>query len=554
MFDNIMKRLIKLYSDSDKMIIFGTRSLWYEIDIHPSIVKKRFAKFLGEERRSIRTRDEAIELLENLIKDIQHIIKIRMQETDSRLFIRQLQQMFSKVYKVYIDQKKARLEMKSMNIRDDDVIEMFEVNKQISKCLIDGISIWIENAILYQNISGDIHNHSNELDIGLFIDVYIYGVASMNFSLLHMAELKGFDAKEFYYGLDLTPNEDIPIQAYREHPVTYHNPIITGNQNNLYDDIELHNADNSLIGEKFKEKYSLSFLRYIAILHGLPEYGFKEYMTKDEFYIFINNLGIDDVNPEVIYDNLTLKKEDIATQLRDTDELIWTIETNEHRVSLKPFIKLESGDIMTTEKLIERAKHTWTSYLLNGGQIYSKNPMDDLLKAFQSRNDELANRLVNLLREILRKKYNSTIDEIEVPYSKIWGKRDINYGDFDLMFYSKEVNELFLIEAKYICDSLNSSGMVSDYDKMFRDKGYHFKCRRRYDLVIREPDKLKNYIGAEDEINVHFLFISSKPLEIELKDKDDIVTFLSLEMFDAYINGRYESEDGTRIIISTYRL
>lgn len=549
-----MKRLMKFYKDDETLMFVGTRSLWYELGIQPSVVKKRFVKYLGEEKREIRTRDEAIKLLTDLINKIQDSMKIRMQETDSRVFIGKLQMIFSRVYKIYVEQKETRIEMKSRNIRDGQAIEMFEVNKQISKCLIDGISVWIENAVLYQNLKEGTYNQSNKIDNELLLDAYIYGVASMNFSLLHMSELKGFGEKDFFYGLDVTPNEDIPLQAYRNHPVIYHNPIITGNQSNLYNDTELHYADDSEIGKMFKKKYGVSFLQYIAILHLLPACGFKDYMTKAEFSVFINNLRIDDVNSDVVYSNLTLKKEDVATHLRSNDEFIWTVETNENRVSLKPFIQLESGDIMTTIKLLERSKHTWSSYLLNGGQIYSKAPLDDLLKAFQSRNSELADRLVVILRDILRENFNGTFDEIEVPYSKIWGKREINYGDFDLMFYSKEVNELFLIEAKYICDSLNSSSMVSDYDKMFRNRGYHFKCRRRYNLVISEPDNLKNYIGAEGEVNVHFLFITSKPLEIELQEEDDIVTFLSLEMFDAYIKGRYESEDGERIIRPTYKL
>ncbi|MGJ9385479.1 hypothetical protein [Salipaludibacillus sp. CF4.18] len=102
---------------------------------------------------------------------------------------------------------------------------------------------------------------------------------------------------------------------------------------------------------------------------------------------------------------------------------------------------------------------------------------------------------------------------------------ETDYGDFDLMFYCEETNVLFLIEAKFIADSLNSSGIVSDYDKMFRKKGYYPKCRRRYDLVISEPEPLKKYIGIAGKVNVQFLFVSWKPLEIELQDKDGIVTF-----------------------------
>ncbi|MBE5102224.1 hypothetical protein [Priestia aryabhattai] len=555
MLNNMMKHLFKFFNDDETLVGFGTRSLWYNIGINPDVAKERFINYLGEEQRKIRTRDEAIEILDVLIKEIQSKMRDRMKKTDSRVFIAQLQNIFAKVYKVYIEQKEIRSKLKDMNIRDGAAIEIYDVNRQISKCLLDGISIWIENALLYENISDNEYEKVDKIDNELLIDTYIYGVASMNFSLLHMSKLKRFDEKEFFYGLDITPNEDIPLEAYRDHPVIYHNSIITGNQEHLYQDQEFKYADSMEIGISFKEKYGISFLSYMAILYGLPHYGVKEYMSKIEFTSLIDNLGIDGVNSELVYTNLTLKRSEVATHLKNDDEYIWTVETNEHRISLKPFIQLKSGYIMTNIQLLERAMNTWVSYLLNGGSVYVKNPADTLLKAFQSRNEQLGNRLVELLRDTLRANYKgTTFDEIEVPYSTIWGKREINYGDFDLMFYSKETNELFLIESKYICDSLNSSSIVSDYDKIFRDKGYHFKCRRRYDLVLNEPDPIKKHIGVQGEINVHFLFITSKPLEIELQDKDDIVTFVSLEMFDSYINGRYESEDGEKTIRPTYKI
>ncbi|PFE14043.1 hypothetical protein [Bacillus cereus] len=553
MFDNL-KRLLKFHNDEETVMWFGSRSLWYEIEINPNVVKKYFVEYLGEEQQKIRSRNEAIELLDNLIKEVQSKMKTRIEKTDSRVLIGQLQSIFTKVYRVYVEQKEDRSKLKSMNIHHGEALEIYEVNKQIAKCILDGTSIWIENTVLYQNLSDSVYNHKDEINVELLIDVYIYGVASMNFSLLHMSELKDFGAQEFFYGLDITPQEDIPIQAYRNHPVIYHNPIITGNQSNLYSNKELQHADSMEIGIQFKEKYGISFLSYIAILYGLSQFNLKEYISKDEFIKIIDNLGIKGVDANVVYNNLTLSRKNVATHLRLNDNYIWTVETNEHRISLKPFIQLDSGYIMTNIELLDRAMNTWISYLLNGGSVYTKNPTDDLLKAFQFRNEQLGERLVELLRNILRKNYNATFDEIEVLYSTIWGKKKINYGDFDLMFYSKEVNELFLIEAKYICDSLNSSSIVSDYDKMFRDKGYHFKCRRRYDLVISEPDKLKKYIGAEGEVKVHFLFITSKPLEIELQDEDDVVTFISLEMFDSYINGRYELEDGEKIIRPTYKI
>lgn len=151
--------------------------------------------------------------------------------------------------------------------------------------------------------------------------------------------------------------------------------------------------------------------------------------------------------------------------------------------------------------------------------------------------------LVDKIREMLNDVYTPKIDEKDVKYQRIFGERDINYGDFDVVYYSEQSKELFLIEAKYFSDSLNSSGLVTDYKKLFEKDGYYDHCRRRYDLVMSEPDKIKSFIGVDENISVHLIFLSSKPIELELQDTDKIVTFLSLGIFEKYIAGKLINED-----------
>ena len=101
-----------------------------------------------------------------------------------------------------------------------------------------------------------------------------------------------------------------------------------------------------------------------------------------------------------------------------------------------------------------------------------------------------------------------------------------------------------MIEAKFFADSLNNSGIISDYEKMFRERGYYEHCRKRYDLVMAEPEKMKKFIGAEGNISTHFLFVSSKPLEIEFQDDDGIVSFPCLSIFDDYLEAKLLPDDG----------
>lgn len=182
------------------------------------------------------------------------------------------------------------------------------------------------------------------------------------------------------------------------------------------------------------------------------------------------------------------------------------------------------------------------------------NARDDLTVGIEKRNDELSICMVNRLRSSLQKHYVPSFDEINVRYDRIFGVKPTNYGDYDIVFFSSKTNELFLIEAKFMSDSLNNSGVITDYDKMFKKDGYYDHCRHRYDLVLQEPEKMRQFIGAAGEVEVHFLFVSSKPLEVEFQDEDHIVSFLCLSIFDKYLEGKLESVDGKKSVRPTIRI
>ena len=219
------------------------------------------------------------------------------------------------------------------------------------------------------------------------------------------------------------------------------------------------------------------------------------------------------------------------------------MNANKYRHELRPFLCLDNDRVVISFCAIEQAKHLWVSIMLNGGMCYS-NAKDDLTAAIEKRNEELSDKLVEKLRDKLRAHYKADFDEIDVRYNRIFGQKEIDYGDFDLVFYVKEINELFLIEAKFFSDSLNNSGVISDYEKMFKEHGYYEHCRGRYNLVLSEPEKMKAFVGAEESVNAHFLFVSSKPLEIEFQDNDEIVTFPCLSNFDDYLDGKLLPEVG----------
>ena len=177
------------------------------------------------------------------------------------------------------------------------------------------------------------------------------------------------------------------------------------------------------------------------------------------------------------------------------EEIIWIIGANKYRHEIRPFIGLDDGNVLINYGALEQAKQLWVSYFSNGGMCYTNpNKTDKLRQAMEKRNEDLSEHiLVAKLQEILRSNYSGTIDLKNVDYQRIFGQKEKNYGDYDIVFYVADKKELFLIESKYFSDSLNSSGLVNDYNKMFGKGGYYTHCRERYDLIMKEPEKSKKF-------------------------------------------------------------
>lgn len=438
--------------------------------------------------------------------------------------------------------------MVEAGINSGEIIDVFSENRNMARNVIDSVNLWLENSLLFQDRLTDAYDKDAfELNQELCIRMYIYGAASQALSLIAMS--KKFESTELFTGVFIKPDSDVAIEAEKYHPVIYFNSALAGNQNVLSDSNELAKADESLFGKGFESTYNLPFIyamRMLATFESEMLYDGKYAMTVIDKVNFIDGIktysgGL--VNAESFYDTFVLTKDRIESQKMRKDEIVWVMNANKYRHELRPFLCLENDRVVISYCAIEQAKHLWVSIMLNGGMCYS-NAKGDLTAAIEKRNEELSDKLVEKLRDKLRTHYKADFDEIDVRYNRIFGQKEIDYGDFDLVFYVKEINELFLIEAKFFSDSLNNSGVISDYEKMFKEHGYYEHCRGRYDLVLSEPEKMKAFVGVEGKVNAHFLFVSSKPLEIEFQDKDEIVTFPCLSNFDDYLDGKLLLETG----------
>lgn len=502
-------------------------------------------------------RDEALGVLLSISNSIQQKMTRRIKEESTYGMLLKLYYIFGEVHSQYLKEKEVRLKLIKNSSASSEVIDLFENNRNIQRHIIDACNIWIENCVLLQHdVSLQEINVKKEfvMDNDLLIDMYVYGFVSQAISLLRLS--KDLSTENSFYGLDIILQDDKPVEVLKYHPVIYFDTVIAGNQSDLVDIPLTLSANDTEFGKGFFATNKVQFLLWLAILQSFEQDQLRgddkslTVITRERFIELCNSYTNPPVDGKACYDSFVLTKEKLKIHLRSNEEIIWIIGANKFRHEIRPFIELEDGNVLINYGALEQAKQLWVSYFCNGGMCYTNpNKSDELRQAMEKRNEDLSeNILVEKLQEILRANYLGTIDLKDVDYKRIFGAKEKNYGDYDIVFYVADKKELFLIESKYFSDSLNSSGMINDYNKMFGKGGYYKHCRERYDLVMSEPDKLKAFINETDNISVHMLFVSSKPIEMEFQDSDGIVTFLSLGIFEKYINGKLIREDGMSVM------
>lgn len=531
-------------------MFFQTRPFWRCMGVSDEKFKNRFEEFFGQSEIEITERDNAIKLLLNVVSTIQERILYRLKNENSYDMLMKLYYIFDEVHSFYLKEKESRVKLSELNIDKPNVIDTFIENRDIMRNIIDACNIWIENAILYQHnvdTMAEAKDRGFSMDIDLLLDLYLYGFASQGVSLLTLSKNTG---QELFYGLKITPKRNTPAEILKYHPIIFFNTAIAGNQNILVEKPLTPDANDTSFGKGFLKTYGVEFLLFLAVIKSFQDDVLRgddkslTVISREYFIYLVENYTNPKVDGNAFYESFVLTKAKVKQQLRKNEDVIWVMGTNKERHELRPFIGLEDGNVLISYGATEQAKQLWVSYFSNGGMCYT-NKSDHLSNAMNSRNQELSDILVDKIREMLNNVYTPKIDEKDVKYQRIFGERDINYGDFDVVYYSEQSKELFLIEAKYFSDSLNSSGLVTDYKKLFEKDGYYDHCRRRYDLVMSEPDKIKSFIGVNEDISVHLIFLSSKPIELELQDTDKIVTFLSLGIFEKYIAGKLINEDNS---------
>ena len=250
-------------------LFFQTRSILLDYGITNKQVKSLLLSYAVFEEKEYTNTNDAANLLFRLTDKIQHKMVDRFSHENSYESFLKLLWIFNEIHSKYLVEKAARVKLVENRIDDEGINDVFGTNRNIMRYIIDSCNVWIENCILLQH---DVDSSSVNtekmfvLDKELFIDLFLYGIASHTLSLLMLSKKKEMHCP--YYGIRVDFLKDIPIEPIKDHPYIYYNTVITGNQNVLSGVPLTSDANETAFGKGFKKETNIEFLLFLAVLYG----------------------------------------------------------------------------------------------------------------------------------------------------------------------------------------------------------------------------------------------------------------------------------------------
>jgi len=187
---------------------------------------------------------------------------------------------------------------------------------------------------------------------------------------------------------------------------------------------------------------------------------------------------------------------------------------HKYRLDMLPLI-LINDEIHIVKGLIHYSQQYWRNVYNQGIAPYNKK--DSITTAIPKVIEKITQKMVNDI-EVELKSVNETFrTDTNVEYHDIFGKQEVNYGDFDIIAVDDTKKIILNIEAKYLVTSLTGSGLENNYKNFYNKDGYAFKCNRRNEFMLKHEKIFRNYFNATD-YTIHNLMVISKPMDIRIKD------------------------------------
>ena len=217
------------------MMMFQTRPFWLQFSVPLSLVREKFLFYFGDEGIEIKDLEKAHSIIFKALTTSQERILERIKDHGALDSLLKISYIFGEVQSYYFSEKGARKKLVKSHISDKELVDTFEENRDIMRCILDASNIWIENCILYQKEDDRVFTEKTVkelfvMDVDLLIDLYVCGMCSQAVSFLTLSKNNmGLS----FEGIRITPHSNIPFILDYYHPVIYFNTAIVGNQDIL---------------------------------------------------------------------------------------------------------------------------------------------------------------------------------------------------------------------------------------------------------------------------------------------------------------------------------
>lgn len=139
-----------VFKNNGDIYAFESVPFWKAMRISSEIPKRRFTELFGAEKRNMETPEDAIEFLCPLVEQYQEKLYEHIKKYNSSEVIKNLYRILDECYQYYICQKKARIKLRDIGVRDVEIYNEYGDNRNIAMNTLSAVNLWIENSLLYQ--------------------------------------------------------------------------------------------------------------------------------------------------------------------------------------------------------------------------------------------------------------------------------------------------------------------------------------------------------------------------------------------------------------------
>jgi hypothetical protein len=306
------------------------------------------------------------------------------------------------------------------------------------------------------------------------------------------------------------------------------------------------------INNSFQKTYQVDFNSFISILILIGnydnDYSFVDFpivkinendLTKKlvGYYYKTYNKAIAEEKIKKILNILSLTNESFENvEIYDRNDLLKV----DRRISLRPLIKISKIDLIFGIQTCQKSLEVWLHYITSGIRPFALEDSTYLAQTLkdihQSSDKEFEIASINECRQVLGE--NNVIGNLKKFKSiNSQSKIQLDCGEIDIVAINKQKKILFILDAKNLSITIDSSKWDNQFKKFAKNKKktYLHKLLNKRDFVEKYITDFLKYFGINDysNWNIKMGFVLSNLIQpmFSYKKEVDFIYFNDLEKY-----------------------